>query len=156
MKTLQQVLHMNKGFGDASYANNSTIQENIISMGQPIMTEAVLKLIQSVHCESLGLADLGCSSGPNSLKAVTEIANMIFSNHYSCRLQNLELRIYLNDLPCNDFNSIFSLLPELYTTSSKTDQFSCQPCLVLFTVGCSPAGVCTSFTHLQVFIGSPR
>ncbi|CAM8972179.1 unnamed protein product [Rhodiola kirilowii] len=124
MKTLQQVLHMNKGFGDASYANNSTVQENIISMGQPILAEAVLKLIQSVHCESLGLADLGCSSGPNSLKAVSEIANMIFSNHYSCRLQNLELRIYLNDLPCNDFNSIFSdLLPEFYNKFENRSVF---------------------------------
>ncbi|CAM8973058.1 unnamed protein product [Rhodiola kirilowii] len=123
MKTLQQVLHMNKGFGDASYANNSTMQENIISMGQPVLAEAVLKLIQSVHCESLGLADLGCSSGPNSLKAVWEIANMIFSNHYSCRLQNLELRIYLNDLPCNDFNSIFSLLPEFYNKFENRSVF---------------------------------
>lgn len=101
------------------------MQENIISMGQPVLDEAVLNLIKSVRSRkfsttknagditSLSLADLGCSTGPNSLIAVSKILNLLL---FSCSSHetSLQVLICLNDLPSNDFNSVFSLLPDFY------------------------------------------
>ncbi|OMO75217.1 SAM dependent carboxyl methyltransferase [Corchorus olitorius] len=73
-----EVLHMNKGNGETSYAKNSTVQSKIISVGKPIMEEAVLELsCNSNVIESMGIADLGCSSGPNTLSVISEIMDMV-------------------------------------------------------------------------------
>ncbi|KAF2290780.1 hypothetical protein GH714_015429 [Hevea brasiliensis] len=50
-------------------------------------------LYSSTHPKSLAIADLGCSSGPNT------------------RLASPEYQVFLNDLPGNDFNTIFRSLP---------------------------------------------
>ncbi|KAK9935280.1 hypothetical protein M0R45_022390 [Rubus argutus] len=65
-----QILHMNNGEGETSYAKNSTLQRKTLSMVKPIIMEAVLELMMSSNImgiESMGIADLGCSSGPNTL-----------------------------------------------------------------------------------------
>ncbi|KAE8712699.1 Jasmonate O-methyltransferase [Hibiscus syriacus] len=44
-----QVPHMNKGNGDTSYAKNATVQREIISVGKPIMQEAVQEMLRSCN-----------------------------------------------------------------------------------------------------------
>ncbi|ESQ34837.1 hypothetical protein EUTSA_v10007856mg [Eutrema salsugineum] len=120
---VMKILHMNKGNGDTSYAKNSIVQSNIISLGRRVMDEALKKLMMSnSEISSIGIADLGCSSGPNSLLSISNIVQTI---------QNLcahdldrpvpELRVSLNDLPSNDFNYIFASLPEFYDRLNKRD-----------------------------------
>ncbi|MCE0482075.1 hypothetical protein HAX54_040466 [Datura stramonium] len=64
--------------------------------------------------ESIGIADLGCSSGPNTLMVVSEIIDIIDATCQKMGNSFPELRISLNDLPGNDFNDIFRSLPEFF------------------------------------------
>ncbi|KAM3345067.1 hypothetical protein P3S68_024776 [Capsicum galapagoense] len=62
-----KVLHMNGGIGDTSYAKNSLLQQKVILMTKPIADQAISSLYNNLsHGETLCIADLGCSSGPNT------------------------------------------------------------------------------------------
>ncbi|KAL5557341.1 hypothetical protein UlMin_039577 [Ulmus minor] len=110
-----RVLHMNGGMGEASYANNSLVQKKVISMTKPITEEAIINLCYSnSFSTSIVMADLGCSSGPNTLLVVSELIKVV---DVVCRkLGNRlpEYLVYLNDLPGNDFNTIFKSLPSFH------------------------------------------
>lgn len=113
---IMQTLHMNKGDGETSYAKNSKVQNKIISIAKPIIKEAVLQLLESknvVPMESMGIADLGCSSGPNTLLLISEIMDVLHSKLGSSS-SSTEFRVFLNDLFSNDFNSVFMSLPSFY------------------------------------------
>nr|UMB49597.1 salicylic acid methyltransferase [Hamamelis vernalis] len=114
------VLHMNGGMGEASYANNSLVQKKVISMTKPIVEEAITDLYHSTLPTSLAIADLGCSSGPNTLLVVSELTDTINKICQKLDHQSPEFQVFLNDLPGNDFNNIFrSLLPSFYEKLSK-------------------------------------
>lgn len=108
-----QVLHMNGGMGEKSYDNNSLFQRKGISMTKPITEAAVTALFSAADtdlCTSLAIADLGCSSGPNTLFAMSEIITFIIDLCKATNRELLEFQVFLNDLPGNDFNTIFSSL----------------------------------------------
>ena len=67
-----------------------------------------------LSAQCLKIADLGCSSGPNTFVVISEIMETIGALSRQSNHQALELQIYLNDLPENDFNAIFKLLPTFY------------------------------------------
>ncbi|KAI4381172.1 hypothetical protein MLD38_007275 [Melastoma candidum] len=111
------VLRMNGGIGENSYANNSTVQKKVINMTRPITEHAITSLYSAASPATLAIADLGCSSGPNTLFTVSEI--IVKAVQSFCAMtghQSPEYQIYLNDLPSNDFNSIFVSLPIFQTT----------------------------------------
>ncbi|KAE8057149.1 hypothetical protein FH972_013862 [Carpinus fangiana] len=62
----------------------------------------------------MGIADLGCSTGPNTLSVISEIIDVIYSKCCHLGRPPPELRISLNDLYSNDFNDIFVSLPDFY------------------------------------------
>ncbi|XP_031384585.1 salicylate carboxymethyltransferase-like [Punica granatum] len=111
---VMKVLHMNGGVGETSYASNSLVQRKVISMTRPIMEEAITALYLSIlpHPTTLAIADLGCSSGPNTLYVVSEVIRAVEN---FCREMGHneppEYQVFLNDLPGNDFNAIFRALP---------------------------------------------
>ncbi|XP_061973443.1 probable jasmonic acid carboxyl methyltransferase 2 isoform X2 [Populus nigra] len=76
---VMQVLHMNKGDDENSYAKNSKVQSKIISLGKRINEEAIMKILCSNIPDIMGIADLGCSSGPNSLSVISEITDIIYA-----------------------------------------------------------------------------
>ncbi|XP_076886248.1 S-adenosyl-L-methionine:benzoic acid/salicylic acid carboxyl methyltransferase 2-like [Bidens hawaiensis] len=106
---VSDVLRMNGGNGDYSYSNNSLLQRKVISMTKPIIDDALTNLYSAMNFpKTLIMADLGCSSGPNTLLVVSELVNSI--DKIRLKLGNgesPEIQIYLNDLPHNDFNNIF-------------------------------------------------
>ncbi|KAK1427299.1 hypothetical protein QVD17_15982 [Tagetes erecta] len=108
------VLHMNKGEGETSYAKNSQLQKKIISVGCSMTEAAIFNILLEVQPKSMGIADLGCSSGPNSLTAVSKIIHMVDAASQRMGLPVPELRVSLNDLPGNDFNDVFKSLAGLY------------------------------------------
>ncbi|KAJ7953041.1 Salicylate O-methyltransferase [Quillaja saponaria] len=105
-----QVLHMNGGNGETSYANNSLLQNNVISLTKPITEEAITDLYCRKCPTNLIIADMGCSSGPNTLFAVSELIKVVEKLCQKLNHQSPEYQVFLNDLPGNDFNTIFNSL----------------------------------------------
>lgn len=77
---------------------------------RPIVDEALQSLCKkNLPSKCLRIADLGCSSGPNTLLFISNAIDTIvkFSQLH-------EFQVFLNDLPQNDFNNLFKLLPNFY------------------------------------------
>ncbi|CAL1353218.1 unnamed protein product [Linum trigynum] len=106
-----KVLRMNPGIEETSYAMNSLLQQKVIRMTKPITEEAIRKLLYTTTSTvpaKLAIADLGCSSGPNSLLVVSDLIKTVgrlCDEQAHC--QYPEFQVFLNDLPGNDFNTIF-------------------------------------------------
>ncbi|EOA16849.1 hypothetical protein CARUB_v10005072mg [Capsella rubella] len=115
-KDLEREFHMTGGDGKTSYAKNSSLQKKASDMAKHITLETLQQLYKETRAKSLGIADLGCSSGPNTLSTIKEmIAAVQVSHHREIPNQpSPELSFFLNDLPGNDFNSIFKSLPDFH------------------------------------------
>ncbi|KAF4371093.1 hypothetical protein F8388_020820 [Cannabis sativa] len=100
---VEQVLHMNAGVGKSSYAKNSFLQ-------------------------CLRIADLGCSSGPNTLTAVSNIFDIIEASSQSFNINSPTFQVFLNDLPGNDFNAVFRSLSSFYEKLKKEKGDKFGPC----------------------------
>ncbi|XP_058736169.1 S-adenosyl-L-methionine:benzoic acid/salicylic acid carboxyl methyltransferase 3-like [Vicia villosa] len=103
-------LHMNGSVEEASYANNSSLQRRVISMTKPMRDEAITSLYCNTLPKSLAIADLGCSSGPNTLLVISETIKVVENLCREHNQKSPEYKISLNDLPGNDFNSVFKSL----------------------------------------------
>lgn len=106
-------MHSSLSFMHLISTNLTTVlQSIIISMTKHVVEEAIAKTLQSADDvpDTLGVADLGCGSGPNTLSVMSAIIKAVHTrcSEIGCRLP--ELRMSLNDLPDNDFNSVFSVL----------------------------------------------
>ncbi|KAL5072049.1 hypothetical protein RYX36_022936 [Vicia faba] len=117
METVE-TLHMNKGAGETSYAVNSFIQRKIISLTKEATEKAIMEILSSRRSPimKMGIADLGCSSGPNALRVMLEIVEAInAASNMLDRAAPKELMLYMNDLFTNDFNNVFASLPSFHT-----------------------------------------
>ncbi|KAI4331414.1 hypothetical protein MLD38_029604 [Melastoma candidum] len=108
---VEKFFHMSGGVGDTSYAQNSSLQKKASDMVKHVTLEALRDAYLRLRPKSLGIADLGCSSGPNTLSIVKD---MIDAVEEEASQPITEFRVYLNDLPSNDFNPIFRKLPDFY------------------------------------------
>ena len=133
-----------------------------MTKGKSIVEDTVLDLYCTTFPKSLNIADLGFSTGPYALLMITEIKDAINERcrELSCCLP--ELNVFLNDLPGNDFNTIFKSLPFFFIRLSRKRRatvpahVSLQECLVPFMRGFSLAILYTLFMLLTVSIGSLR
>ncbi|KAK9165466.1 hypothetical protein Scep_000657 [Stephania cephalantha] len=116
----------------------------VLTKVKPILEETVLDLVGDktfLETEVLCIADLGCSSGPNSLSVISHIVDTITAACQRRHRRPLEFQVVLNDLPGNDFNTIFKSLPSFYD-KLKRGNINHGPCFV--------AGVPGSF-HGRLF-----
>ncbi|MFS7984139.1 putative methyltransferase [Helianthus anomalus] len=115
---LGNTLYMNIGDGELSYANNSLLQHSIKGIANC-----------DVFKDCITIADLGCSSGPNTLLVASNIIDIV---HEVCKENNRKVpqfQVCLNDLFGNDFNIVFKLLPDFYAKiKDKGESFG--PCFV--------------------------
>lgn len=88
--------------------------------------EATEKAIMEILCSrrepimKMGIADLGCSSGPNALRVMSEIVEAIYAaSNMLDRPAPKELMLYMNDLFTNDFNNVFASLPSFHKRISR-------------------------------------
>jgi hypothetical protein len=88
----------------------------VASIVKPILEESVEELYQNLFPECLKMADLGCSSGPNTVLIVSEIIDIIGTTSHNLNRPPPSLQAFLNDLPGNDFNAIFKSLESFYRT----------------------------------------
>ncbi|KAJ7953040.1 Salicylate O-methyltransferase [Quillaja saponaria] len=105
-----QALRMNAGIGESSYAENSLLQKNVISLTKGVAEEAISDLYCGTLPTSLAIADLGCSSGPNTLFLVSELIKAVEKLCQKLNHESHEYQVFLNDLPGNDFNTVFQFL----------------------------------------------
>ncbi|XP_059653335.1 loganic acid O-methyltransferase-like [Cornus florida] len=108
---------MNGGDGSYSYTKNSTYQRETINYAQEMIDEAVAKKldIKSLisNSNTLRIADLGCSVGPNTFIAMQ---NVLEALEKKCLSQGNaskapEFLVFFNDHASNDFNTLFASLP---------------------------------------------
>ncbi|KAI3938471.1 hypothetical protein MKW92_030805 [Papaver armeniacum] len=112
-------------------------------MTKPKVEEAILNMLLNLYNNTtisavtsnpqkttIGIAELGCSSGPNAMLAISRILETIYNKHCESGIVMPEILVFLNDLPGNDFNTVFkdvgSFQDELRTT--KGEGFG--PCFV--------------------------
>nr|GEV07044.1 salicylate carboxymethyltransferase-like [Tanacetum cinerariifolium] len=103
---LVKFFHMNGGIGDTSYSKNGGDET------KGVIEQAISDLCRNnVHFpKTLVMADLGCSSGPNTLLVGSMVIDAVAKTSLEMGLLAPEVQINLNDLPTNDFNTIFSAL----------------------------------------------
>ncbi|KAB1201920.1 Salicylate carboxymethyltransferase [Morella rubra] len=156
-----QVLHMNGGIGETSYGNNSLVQQKVICMTKPIRDEAITDLYCRTTPRSLVIADLGCASGPNTLFVVSELIKVVDKLREELGRQSPEYQVFLNDLPGNDFNTVFKSLPSFQKKMSDELGTGAGPCFsrefrVLSMAGFFRARVCILPILLTASIGYLR
>ncbi|CAN6336554.1 unnamed protein product [Urochloa humidicola] len=110
------VVRMNSsGDGKASYANNSDFQRAIASVTRKARRDVAAALYRARgRPASLAIADLGCATGPNALLMVSDAVEAVLAESSKKKPSNSpppQLHVFLNDLPANDFNAVFRLLP---------------------------------------------
>ncbi|KAI3469731.1 hypothetical protein Pfo_026394 [Paulownia fortunei] len=116
---VEKVFHMKGGRGETSYFKNSSIQKSVAEKTMDITLEAIEEMYVTLRPKSLGIADLGCSSGSNALWYIKRLVGAVEKATQSIQQATLEIRVCLNDLPTNDFNTIFQALPDLYEELKK-------------------------------------
>ncbi|XP_065867813.1 probable caffeine synthase MTL2 [Euphorbia lathyris] len=131
MRVPIQVHHMNGGEGENSYCRNSLYQKKVILIAKPILEESIAQLCQESSSECLTMADFGCSSGPNTLLPLWEIIETIDSTCTKLNKKPPNLQYFLNDLPGNDFNTVFrSLVPNFQQKLEKDKGSKFEHCLI--------------------------
>ena len=72
-----------------------------------VVIDAAIDAYLSETPRCFKMADLGCSSGTNALSLIGDIVNAIDERCHEKTRQVPQFMVFLNDLPGNDFNSIF-------------------------------------------------
>ena len=91
-------------------------------MVKPILEESIVKLYRTKQPHCLVIADLGCSAGPNTLLVISEIVDIIVNACEKLNLSPPSLQAFLNDLPGNDFNTVFKSWPGFYKKLMEDDE----------------------------------
>ncbi|XP_026425498.1 salicylate carboxymethyltransferase-like [Papaver somniferum] len=139
MDQLTQHLHMNEGIAETSYASNSPAQKKYIFKTKAVVEEAILDVLSKCYSSTMAateklkticIADLGCSSGPNALLVVSYLLDTI---HEKCRESDSvmpKILVFLNDLPRNDFNTLFKYVESFHDELRKTKEDASGKCFV--------------------------
>ncbi|MBA0749755.1 hypothetical protein Gogos_003649 [Gossypium gossypioides] len=114
-----KVLRMNAADHEISYANNSVVQKAVISEVRSMVEESITDMFSKTVPTCMKVADLGCSSGPNTFMTIWHIIDTI---HGICQQEDMKLpefEVLLNDLPENDFNYVFKSVPSFIERLKK-------------------------------------
>ncbi|PIA36927.1 hypothetical protein AQUCO_03200111v1 [Aquilegia coerulea] len=123
---LERMLSMKGGNGEASYVNNSQAQARHAQS----MLHLLEATLDGVQLESpkvpFVVADLGCSCGGNTIYIIDVIIKHITKRYEALGFEELpEFSAFFSDLPSNDFNTLFQLLPPLSTNINGGSMEEC-------------------------------
>ncbi|KAG6541307.1 hypothetical protein Mapa_017360 [Marchantia paleacea] len=111
LMTVRKILTMAGGDGEVSYAKNSGMQQSINSSAYAILSACIRELnLPAVDRGPFVITDMGCSSGPNAIKIVSDVVKMVKKEYHVQGHDGPEIQAYFNDLPSNDFNVLFQQL----------------------------------------------
>ncbi|KAG8637564.1 loganic acid O-methyltransferase isoform X2 [Manihot esculenta] len=106
------------GNGAYSYYKNSYYQRKMIDVLKERINEVIATKLDFSYVplasNTLHLADLGCSVGPNTFFHVHDLLESIKKKYQSQGFgsQMLEFQVFFNDQAMNDFNTLFASLPQ--------------------------------------------
>ncbi|KAK3230671.1 hypothetical protein Dsin_002552 [Dipteronia sinensis] len=111
---VKEVLFMNKGEEDSSYFHNSAFTQNLAAKCKPVLEKAIQSLFtENEHdhllpsLEVLNVADLGSAATPTTISVMETIIDTVKNTCQELDCEIPELNFCLNDLPGNDFNTLF-------------------------------------------------
>ncbi|KAK6921236.1 SAM dependent carboxyl methyltransferase [Dillenia turbinata] len=108
---------MKGGAGPVSYINNSSLQREAADHAfKAVVTAAIIGNFDITHLppfsNSCAIADLGCSTGPNTFIVMKKIIRAIMHRHQmEGHDDDIEFQCFFNDHVSNDFNTLFFSLP---------------------------------------------
>ncbi|TYH93463.1 hypothetical protein ES332_A13G256100v1 [Gossypium tomentosum] len=109
-----------------SYANNSSLQKKVQLKTRPFLEDTIKDMLSKmVPVPCIKVADLGCASGPNTFFPACEIVGIVTRICGEAHSESPELQVFLNDLPQNDFNTVFKSVPS----------FNGRPCFIAGVAG---------------------
>ncbi|KAM3324701.1 hypothetical protein P3S67_005853 [Capsicum chacoense] len=105
---------MNGGNGPYSYSKNSPLAKEALDGAKGMVRDAIIqnldiKKIMLSSSNTLCIADLGCSVGPNTFIAMQYVVHVLKEKYHSNNI--LEFQVFFNDHVTNDFNTLFRSLP---------------------------------------------
>ncbi|KAL6181468.1 hypothetical protein ACLB2K_048123 [Fragaria x ananassa] len=108
---------MKGGDGPNSYMKNSILQRGSVDAAKELLNKAIAEKLDIeifLPSKSFHIADLGCSTGPNTFSAVENIFEAVESKYQSQGLKSQipEFLVFFNDHISNDFNMHFQPLPQ--------------------------------------------
>ncbi|KAK1405002.1 Indole-3-acetate O-methyltransferase 1 [Heracleum sosnowskyi] len=110
---LEKMFSMKGGKGEASYANNSQAQARHARS----MLHLLRETLDGVEIKSskvpFVVVDLGCSCGSNTIYMIDVIVKHMIKRYEALGIEPPEFSAFFSDLPSNDFNTLFQLLPPL-------------------------------------------
>ena len=107
----------------------------MISKAKHRAEEAITNLYCSILPQCLGIAELGCSSGPNALFVVQELVITTYKVYQKLGCQLHEIQVFLNDLPRNDFNTLFKTVTKFQQNLSQEMGNGVRPCFSMGLLG---------------------
>ncbi|CAL5366156.1 unnamed protein product [Camellia sinensis] len=124
------------------------MDQKVTSITKPVLENAAQSLFsKSLHLNGvLNVADLGCAAGPNTFSVISTVKECVAKNCKELNCQTPELQVYMNDLPGNDFNTLFKGLSE-FCGGGGGGGDKCDG------VSCYVMGVPGSF-HSRLFLGT--
>ncbi|KAL5067948.1 hypothetical protein RYX36_018835 [Vicia faba] len=91
-----------------------------------ILEENIILIVSNKSAKGCWkIADLGCSSGPNTLLSISNILDIIHNINMKLNHGKPVFQVYLNDVFENDFNTIFNLLPHFYRQVKEKNVGEC-------------------------------
>ncbi|CAL5029440.1 unnamed protein product [Urochloa decumbens] len=121
-EAVKNVFCMEGGQGETSYINNSQVQSRNLEMAVDILKETLDTIRLPRRPEKLlTAADLGCSCGQNTLFVADTIVQHMTDMYTSHGHAPPEFFFYFSDLPSNDFNILFHLLPDHDSSTAAGD-----------------------------------
>ena len=110
------------------------MQNKILSISKSFLEEATEDYLTTFGYfpETMAIADLGCSSGPNTLMAVSEILDAVAERclEFGCQKSPEYFMVFLNDLPGNDFNEVFASLACFHAKLKEEKGAHFGPCFI--------------------------
>ncbi|XP_028754201.1 indole-3-acetate O-methyltransferase 1-like [Neltuma alba] len=122
---LERLLSMKGGKGEGSYANNSQAQAIHARSMLHLLKETLDRVQLNNPDIPFVVVDLGCSCGNNTIYVVDVIINHIIKRYETLGLDPPEFSAFFSDLPSNDFNTLFQLLPPMLTTNYGVSMEEC-------------------------------
>jgi len=106
-----------------------------MSRAIPALQDTLRELCLDSFPECLKLADLGCSSGPNALLVLREMIDSIDMIRKKLNKKEPMFQIFLNDLFCNDFNTLIRSIPSFYEELRRDKGGDFGPCFIAVMPG---------------------